>query len=81
VSRFKIISRKEHKEPSSSMPKGSRSFVEMGFHALEVVVEDTETGQHIVIDPVPFTDDDPKHKRNVEKLALDAAAKLVKAQQ
>jgi hypothetical protein len=77
VARFKIISRKEHRRSTSGMPKGSRSFVEMGFSALECVIEDTETGQRIEVDPIPFTADDPQHKKNVEKLALDAAAKAV----
>jgi hypothetical protein len=79
MARFKIISRKEHSKPTSQMPKGSRSFVEMGFHALECVVEDTETGQRIEVEPIPFTTDDPQHKGNVEKLVLDAAAKAVQS--
>lgn len=46
---------------------------------MEFVVEDTETGQRIETAPIPFTPDDPKHKRNVEALALEAAAKAVGA--
>lgn len=58
------------------MPKNSRSFVEAGFFALECVVEDTETGQKVEIEPIPFTADDPQHKKNAERLALEAAAKV-----
>ena len=51
-----------------------------GFKALEVTVKDAETGQVIEIGPFPFTDDKPEHKRNVEKMALEAAAKVVRSQ-
>jgi len=80
MSRFKILSRKVHDHPSSKQPKNSRSFVEAGFSAIEFVIEDTETAQRIEVEPIPFTKDDPKFKRNVERLALEKAAEAVRRQ-
>jgi hypothetical protein len=79
MARFKITSSKQFNKPSSAVPKDVRSFMENGFLAIEFTVEDTETGQKIKVGPLPFTDDKPEHKRNVEKLALESAAKVVKA--
>jgi hypothetical protein len=79
MARFKIIRRKQFDKPSSAVPKDLRSFMENGFLAIEFTVEDTETGQKIKVGPLPFTNDKLEHKRNVEKLALESAAKVVKA--
>lgn len=78
--RFKVTGRRTVTQPHSTYPEDLRDWMKKGFKALEVTVKDAETGQVIEIGPFPFTDDKPEHKRNVEKMALEAAAKVVRSQ-
>lgn len=76
MGRLRIVSKKVHTRPSSSVPRNSNSWLkEKGWHAMEFTVEDTKSGRRVVIEPIPFTDEGVAHRRHMEREALKMAAK------